>query len=455
MDKPLKKEKNPETKSRKVLILDTSILLTDPESLLKFEEADIVLPLTVIEELDRQKARMDEIGRSARQVSRLIEKYRLLNGGKLDTPVSIGENSTLKVELNGLRLDKIRERGLDASKNDNRIIAAALGVQAEGRDVELISLDVNMRIKSSSLGVPSKDWTPVRDSIYGDEQVKVLEVNSKVIDELYKNHKILLSELDAIDDFIPSENLHYILKSNKQSALVRYIKGYLYQVDTNLTPWGLKSRNKEQDFAIDLLMDRNVPIVSLDGSAGTGKTILALASALEQTFEPSSIGYDRILILRPVVAVGRQDIGFLPGDVREKLGPWFESVLDTMVALGDKISHSDAKSRLEMWIENGKLDMESVTFLRGRSLQKTFIIVDEAQNLEGLVLKTILTRVGEGSKIVLLGDTSQIDNPYLGVESNAISILNSTFKNQTLFGHVTLTKGERSEVSSLAAKLLN
>jgi PhoH-like ATPase len=161
-----------------------------------------------------------------------------------------------------------------------------------------------------------------------------------------------------------------------------------------------------------------------------------------------------MLILRPVVAVGKQEIGFLPGDVKEKLGPWFEAVIDTMVALSEKMTHSEAKTMLELWVEKDKLAMESVTFLRGRSFQKTFIIVDEAQNLEGLVLKTILTRVGEGSKIVFLGDTTQIDNPYLGVESNSISILNTTFEDQELFGHVTLTKGERSEVASLAAKLL-
>lgn len=446
-----KSTKDLKNTARRTIVLDTSILLTDPESILKFPDCNVVLPLTVIEELDTKKVRLDEIGRSARHASRLLENFRVKNGGKLDTAVDIGNNSTLKVELNGLKLDVIREKGLKINRNDNRIIAAALGQKELGNDVELLSLDVNMRLKASSLGLKSSDWNPIGRTQYEKKSARVIEVDPTIIDELYREHKIFASMLEE-GDFI--ENEHLILRAGQQSILVRNRERELLQVDTNRNPWGLRSRSKEQEFAIDILMDPLTPIVSLDGSAGTGKTILALAAALEQTFEPESRRYDRLMILRPVVAVGRQEIGFLPGDMQEKLGPWFEAVVDAMVALGDKITHSEAKTTLELWIGQGKLTMEAVTFLRGRSLQKTFIIVDEAQNLEGLVLKTILTRVGEGSKIVLLGDTSQIDNPYLGMETNAISILNTTFENQELFGHVTLTKGERSEVASLAAELL-
>ena len=445
----LKSEKDYKTE-RKTIIIDTSVLLTDPESIFKFDNCDIILPLTVIEELDSKKIRLDEIGRSARHVSRLIEKYRVLNEGNLDTPVKIGENSTLKVEINGLKIDILRENGLKINRNDNRIIAAALGKKDEGLDVEIVSLDVNMRLKAGSLGIKARDWNPLGKNNYEKKSIKTLETESSIIDRLYKDHQCINE--NYFENL--KENEHIILKSGSKSIMVRHKKGILYQVDTNVRPWGLEPRSKEQEFAIDILMDESIPIVSLDGSAGTGKTIVALASGLEQTFEPSSQLFDRMLILRPVVAVGKQEIGFLPGDVKEKLGPWFEAVIDTMVALSEKMTHSEAKTMLELWVEKDKLAMESVTFLRGRSFQKTFIIVDEAQNLEGLVLKTILTRVGEGSKIVFLGDTTQIDNPYLGVESNSISILNTTFEDQELFGHVTLTKGERSEVASLAAKLL-
>jgi len=451
---PKHQKVNEETNSkiiRKTIVLDTCVLLADPEALLKFKNVDIVLPLTVIEELDTKKIRMDEIGRAARATSRLLERYRIKNGGSLTTPAKLKSNCTLAVELNGLQLDLIKEKGLKISRNDNRIIAAALGLAAAGREVELISLDVNMRLKAASLGIVAKDWVPKGNNNITKGGIRTIEISSEAIDLLYKEKSVTPEEL-GLKSLKPNEQL--ILKAGKQSVLARHNEGLVNRLNSGDMPWGLEARSKEQGFAIDVLLDYNVPIVALDGPAGTGKTILALAAALEQTFEPGSAVYDRVMILRPVVAVGRQEIGFLPGDIQEKLGPWFEAVVDAMVALGSKVSHTAAKKTLEMWVTQGKLTMEAVTFLRGRSLQRTFIIVDEAQNLESLVLKTILTRVGEGSKIVLLGDTSQIDNPYVGLETNAISILNSTFANHPLFSHVELVKGERSAVANAAAELL-
>ena len=436
---------------RKTIVLDTCVLLADPEALLKFRNVDIVLPLTVIEELDTKKIRMDEIGRAARATSRLLERLRVKNGGSLSNPVKLKSNCTLAVELNGLQLDLIKEKGLKITRNDNRIIAAALGLAAAGREVELISLDVNMRLKAASLGLVAKDWIPKGISASNSGEIRTIDLSSEMIDLLYKEKSVSPEEL-GLKNLKPNEQM--IIKAGKQSVLARHNDGMVEKLDTSNAPWGLESRSKEQSFAIDVLLDSNVPIVALDGPAGTGKTIIALAAALEQTFEPSSAIYDRVMILRPVVAVGRQEIGFLPGDIQEKLGPWFEAVVDAMVALGNKVSHTAAKKTLEMWVTQGKLTMEAVTFLRGRSLQRTFIIVDEAQNLESLVLKTILTRVGEGSKIVLLGDTSQIDNPYVGLETNAISILNSVFVDHPLFSHVALVKGERSAVANAAAELL-
>ena len=429
-----------------IVILDTSVLLSDYNCLYNFPKSEIVLPLTVIEELDTHKQRLDDIGHAARSCSRLLEKLRIANGGDLNKPIEIGENSSIRVELNGLQIALIREKGLNIEKNDNRIIAAALGLKnVEGNNVMLYSQDVNMRLKASALGINSFEYTPFGRS-ESDDQIEVIEADSEYIDQLYQKR--------GQDNLygIPLNGVA-VLKSGKQSVLVRNtIDGVRKIKDSN--PWGLTSRSKEQSMAIDLLMDPSLPIVSLDGDAGTGKTILALAAGLEQVFEPDSIRYDRLMILRPVVSVGRQDIGFLPGDIEDKLGPWFEAVVDTMVALGSRTTHLEAKKNLEMWVQQDKLTMESVTFLRGRSLQKTYIIVDEAQNLESLVLKTVLTRVGAGSKIVLLGDTTQIDNPYLSRDSNAIAVLKHKFFGEELYGHVRLSKGERSEVATLASKIL-
>jgi len=213
-------------------------------------------------------------------------------------------------------------------------------------------------------------------------------------------------------------------------------------------------RSKEQVFALDLLLDGSVPVVGLSGPAGTGKTILALAAGLEQTFEPSSQVFDRLIILRPVQSVGGQDLGFLPGTLEEKLGPWFDAVIDALVALGDRLSYPDARRMVDMWVQQGRMSLDAVTYLRGRSLRRSYVLVDESQNLEQLTLKTILTRVGEGSKVVFLGDTSQIDNPYVSRDSNALAVRTDRLAGQELFGHLTLTRGERSPVATLAADLL-
>ena len=214
-------------------------------------------------------------------------------------------------------------------------------------------------------------------------------------------------------------------------------------------------RSKEQSFALDLLQDYDTPLVAISGNAGTGKTITALAAALNQVFEPQNSRYDRLIIIRPLYSVGGQEIGFLPGDIGDKIGPWFESITDTLVALGDRVTHSQAAKNIDLWISQGKLVFQPITYLRGRSLQKSLIIVDEAQNLEAsLTLKTILTRVGYGSKVILLGDVTQIDNSYATKKNNALSIAINKFSGDPKFGFINLVKGERSELADLAAKLL-
>jgi len=442
------------------VVLDTSVLLADPESIFSFGSADVVVPLKVIEELDNHKSRLDEVGRAARTSARLLEELRATSPGKdLKEPTPLVGGGTLRVVINGLKLDRVRELGLDVDKADNRILAAAIGL---GGSVTLVSADVNLRLKAAAVGLKAEEYRQVRASFHSEAHPgwKALQVSASFIDALFdagsrgvSDETAKGADRDAVATLAPNE--FGVLNAGQQSALVRRHKGCLRVLPRNLEAWGLRPRSKEQRFALDLLMDPEVPIVGLSGRAGTGKTILAIAAALEQTFEPGAAHrYDRVMIIRPLLAVGRQDIGFLPGDKNEKLEPWFATVEDTMAALRDDVDHSKARAMLGGWVEEGTLSMEAVTFLRGRSLQRTFIIVDEAQNLEPLTLKTILTRLGAGSKVALVGDVSQIDSPFVSERTSAISILADRFSGQELFGHLVLTQGERSPVADLAAELL-
>ena len=433
---------------KKQIVLDTSTLLSDPESLTGFPDCDIVLPLTVIEELDSAKSRIDAQGAAARKVIRYLEKSRLEAGGDLQKKVDIGQNSTLRIEINGYKAKSVASLGLSLDRNDNRIIAMALGIASSGADVCLVSVDVNMRVKASALGLTASDWQPVAITSPRVHGWYSVQSSQDEIDMLYAQGRVVLPQ-----DCPASVNEFAVLQAGSSSALCVRKGEYLEKIATQ-SPWGLSPRNKEQIFALHLLMDPAIPIVGLAGSAGTGKTILSLAAALEQIMEPPSRVYERLVILRPIMAVGRQELGYLPGTLEEKLGPWFDTVVDATVALSDTLSHPQAKERLALWVQQGRLSMDAVTYLRGRSLNKSFIIVDESQNLERLTLKTVLTRVGEGSKIVFLGDTSQIDNPYVSSDTNALSILMDKFKDQPMFGGLTLTKGERSKVASLTGSIL-
>lgn len=439
---------------RPVVVLDTCVLVADPSAITAYPYADIVLPLTVIEELDAHKRRVDEVGRGARHTIRQIEQLRIRNGGHLRTPAALDNGGSLRIETNGLRLDQLDEFSLDRHKPDNRILAAALGIAAH-RHVVVVSLDVALRVKASQLGLLAEDYV-VRRKVSEDSNIVYIDVPKDVVDDLYATGVVGLDTL-GLDPAttVLVENTPVVCKTPQNgSVLARVRDQSLHRLDDSKTAWGLRPRSKEQRFALDLLLDETVPIVSLSGAAGTGKTILALAAALEQVFEPASRQYDRLLILRPMISVGRQDMGYLPGTVEEKLGPWFEPIVDTVVALSDSMSHKDARDMIGLWVDQGSLALDAVTFLRGRSLQRTFVILDEAQNLEPLVAKTVLTRLGEGSKAVLLGDTTQIDSPWLSETSNALAAVVEALEGSELFGHLVLTKGERSRAADLAAHAL-
>ena len=436
------------------MVLDTSVLISDPDCITAFPGADAVIPLVVVEELDQHKGRMDDVGRAARAVIRSIEELRVANGGDIRTPVDLPNGGTLRIETNGLHLNEIREHGLDPAKNDNRILAASLGQAVHGRTV-VVSNDAALRIKAAQLGLEAMEHQRLRgrNAVERPMGWATIEVTPASIDLLYGNPTgIGVDELDVRDVAVLQEELvdrYAVLRAGSQSALVRHRDGGLEPMLRVPEPWGLRPRSKEQQFALDLLLDPEVRVIALDGMAGTGKTILALAAGLEQVMEASL--YDKVAVYRPVVPVGKAELGFLPGTLDEKLNPWMTAVHDALVALTERRSHADARAMLDELTEREKLTMEAVTYLRGRSLQGTFVLVDEAQNLEPTTLKTILTRVGEGTKVVFTGDTSQIDAPYLSEHNNAVSVLIDAFEGERCFGHIRLSHCERSEVASLAA----
>jgi PhoH-like ATPase len=436
------------------MVLDTSVLISDPDSITAFPGADTVIPLVVVEELDQHKSRLDDVGRAARAVIRSIEELRVANGGDIRTPVALPNGGTLRIETNGLHLNEIREHGLDPTKNDNRILAASLGQAVHGRTV-VVSNDAALRIKAAQLGLEAMEHQRLRGRGSFERPVgwTTIEVSPATVDAVYADPNGI-----AIDDLAPGDvtrvrdeltDRYGVLRSGSQSVLVRHHDGELEAMLRVPEPWGLRPRSKEQQFALDLLLDPEVRIVALDGMAGTGKTLLALAAGLEQVIETSV--YDKVSVYRPIVPVGKAELGFLPGTLDEKLNPWMTAVHDALVALTERRSHADARAVLEELTEREKLSLEAVTYLRGRTLHGTYVLIDEAQNLEPTTLKTILTRVGEGTKVVFTGDTSQIDAPYLSEHNNAVSVLIDAFDGERCFGHVRLSHCERSEVASLAA----
>ena len=440
------------------VVLDTSVLISDPEAVFGFPTSAAVIPLTVVEELDALKTRLDDVGRSAREVLRRIEMLRVANGGDIRSAVSLPGGGTLEIETNGLQLETVSAHGLDPAKPDNRILAAALGQAARtGAEVALVSNDAALRIKAAQVGLVAREHQRGGADHGASRRTgwATVEVTPGLIDELYAGGAPDLAQLgpgDAAACAALGSNEYAVLRAGQQSVLVRRRGSRLTALHRGQEAWGLRPRAKEQQFALDLLLDPEVRIVALDGYAGTGKTILALAAGLEQVIEQPL--YDKVAVYRPVVPVGKSELGFLPGTLAEKLDPWMQAVTDALVAMTERRSHADAVSLLDELASREKLSMETVTFLRGRSLLGTYVLVDEAQNLEPTTLKTILTRVGEGTKIVFTGDTSQIDAPYLSEHTNAIAVLIDAFAGQRLFGHVRLAHCERSEVASLAAELL-
>ena len=433
----------------KTLILDTNVYLTEAQSLFSFGRSDIAIPTMVLDEIDKHKHRQDTAGLNARMMNRVLDNLRKKGSLFSGVPLGSGKGRVFAAQYDPRYLPA----GMEPGDADNKIIAVTLRLKLEGQDVAVISRDLNMRVKCDSFGIECYDYQP-QQAVKSVEKLydgsTEIETANDIIDNFYDGEPVLLPPQKT--EIYP--NHYVILKSANdpnKSAIARFVdyETPLRKVYTYKDIWGLSANNKEQKFAMDLLFDNDVHIVSLTGQAGTGKTLIAAACGLEQVLHSakSQGGYDKLIITRPVQPMGR-DIGFLPGTLEEKMMPWIAPLRDNLEYLfGDKTA-------LDMHMEQGVVEIEAMTYIRGRSISNAFMIVDEAQNLTAHELKTIITRVGHGTKLVLTGDIQQIDNSYVDAVSNGLTHAVEKFKEFPISGHVTLYKGERSTLATLAAEIL-
>ncbi len=431
-------------KFTKKIVLDTSTLLYDALPFKIFDSADIYIPFSVLEEIDSFKRDMGEKGRNARQFNRFLDDLR--GKGSLTQGVALESGSYLFVCMD--LPSSVPE--LDVSKVDHRILATALYLKKHNpsAQVELVTKDINLRIKADVFGIPARDYEPEQSPDFEDLYTGVRHINVEESQlQLFRDKRIL-----SVEDNKFYPNQYIVLSHENEKAIGRYDQEKSKIVSVCQPPepvWGVHPRNREQNFALDALMNDDLMFVSLLGKAGTGKTLLALAVGLYKTLEENS--FQKLLVSRPVFPMGR-DIGYLPGDIEQKLNPWMQPIFDSiefLMGLGKKAS------RLAQDLMNqGLVNIEPLAYIRGRSIPNQYLIVDEAQNLTPHEIKTVLTRAGQGTKVILTGDCYQIDNPYVDSSNNGLTFSVEKFKFAPLSAHVTLTKGERSELAELAANIL-
>ena len=440
---------------KKTFILDTNVLLHDAEAIFRFEDNDIVLPIAIIEELDRFKKQSDSIGRNAREVSRKLDRLRRL--GNITQGITLESGGTLSVQFCDRQTLENLPQELGIHVADNVILAVALEYQQQCQcPVVVVSKDTNLRIKADVLGLKAEDYTTDKvnvEKLYSD--VSEIITNHDEISRFFSEGSLPLEKplsanqaVTLIDEVNPSHTA-LAMVDGKNQRLVPLIK---------VPPGGIsrvRPRNREQQFAFNLLLEDAIPFVTLIGKAGTGKTLLAIAAGLQKVADEKL--YNRLLISRPIIPMGK-DIGYLPGDVDDKLTPWMQPIYDNFDLI---FGTENPQGKPAHWrrgheelLEQGILQIEPLTYIRGRTIPKQFLIVDEAQNLTPHEVKTILTRAGEGTKIVLTGDPEQIDNPYVDLASNGLTYAAERLKNEPLAGHIVLYKGERSPLSEKAAALL-
>ena len=432
--------------SDKIFVIDTSVFLADSECINSYEDNDIIIPLKVLEEIDRHKGRQDGPGLNARSIIRKLDQLR--ESGNLNCGVSLAID---KGKVYARSFDPtVLSEDFPLSNPDNQIIATALTErEITDKEVVVVTRDINLRVKCDALGVATEDY---------NEQYVVEQPES-----IYSGVIHVTTSDDNIENFYKGESVHIdgnfnpnqfiVLASEveeKKTALARYTSSHeplKRIVNLNSNVWGLRPRNKEQSFAMDLLLDPEIKVVSLIGQAGCGKTLLALAAGLEQVLEQKI--YKKLIVSRPVHPLGTQDIGYLPGTIEEKMAPWLAPIQDNLQFL-----MNDDKIAMSMYQEQGKIEVEALSFIRGRTISNAYIIIDEAQNLTPHEMKTIITRVGENTKIVLTGDVEQIDHVYVDATSNGLTVAVEKFKEYGITGHITLKRGERSEVASMAVEAL-
>jgi PhoH-like ATPase len=438
---------------KKIFIIDTNVLLHDYLCIYNFEENDVIIPIVVLEELDKFKRGNDLINFHAREFTRELDK---LSGDMLLTAnIPLGEGrGNLHIETGKDFSEKVSQSFPERTA-DHRILAIADYVCSANKDkaVVLITKDINLRMKAKSLGIIAQDYKNDKvadiDDLY--KGISIMEnVNQALINKLYESPDGVIADEFNIDKEIMGHQF-FIMRNNGSSALSHYnpVNKLISRV-VKQTTFGIDPRNAEQTFALEALMNPDIQLVSLTGKAGTGKTLLALAAALQQHKR-----YKQIFLARPIVPLANRDLGFLPGDVKEKMDPYMQPLYDNLTVIKHKFSHQSPEfMRINDMVKEEKLVITPLAYIRGRSLSSIFFIVDEAQNLTPHEIKTIITRAGEGTKMVFTGDIEQIDSPYLDTASNGLSYLSDKMKNQDIFAHVNLVKGERSFLAELASKLL-
>ena len=419
-------------------MLDTSVLLSDPRAVFRFDEHEVVIPLVVIIELEAKRTH-PELGYFAREALRMLDDFRI-DFGRLDERIPLNdEGGTLRVELNHSDLSRL-PAGMQLGDNDTRILAVARNLAAEGRDVVVVSKDLPLRVKASTLGLQAEEYRAELVVSTGWTGIEEVEVGSSVVNELYDNERV---ELDVARD-LPC-NTGVVLISERGSALARVTPDKrLRLVRGDREAFGLHGRSAEQRIALDLLLDPDIGIVSLGGRAGTGKSALALCAGLEAVLERQQ--HRKVVVFRPLFAVGGQELGYLPGSEHEKMSPWGQAVFDTLGA----ITTSEVVDEV---LDRGMLEVLPLTHIRGRSLHDAFVIVDEAQSLERNVLLTVLSRIGKDSRVVLTHDVAQRDNLRVGRHDGVVAVVEK-LKGHPLFAHVTLTRSERSPIAALVTEML-
>jgi PhoH-like ATPase len=432
-------------------ILDTNVLLHDPDSLLSFEENNVLVPIEVIEEIDRFKRESTELGQNARTVSRMLDSFR--GQGRLSEGVKLPTGGRLKIvfqkggPVNG-------ESGFSANSVDNRILSLAAGIQkAQPKNATiLVSKDINLRIKADALGLQAEDYETdrvfIKDLYTGMIE---LSVSSQQLAAFRTNGEL---ELAGDRKYFPNEYCALTDETNpKRTALTKVDatgEKLVPIIDCREGVWGIKPRNREQHFAFDALLDDRVKLVTLMGKAGTGKTLLAMAAGLKRTVLDRE--FRRLVVARPTISMGKE-LGFLPGSLEEKLAPWMQPIHDALEMLSDLNMGHEHRRSVDL-MRSGNIVVEALSYIRGRSIANQFMIIDEAQNLTPLETKTIITRVGNGTKIIFTGDPYQIDNPYVDSSSNGFNYVVSRFRAEAVAAHIELQKGERSELAELAANIL-